>query len=454
MEQSRSFSWTRWCLLLAGPMLGGAAVHAGVPMPWDSLKAAAAPRVVSESFAASHGSPRRLSLATSGWEDGLQVSADGLDLYALYVPADFLSWSLFIASNPTLGICELLGTDRFRRADAPTFGSDQVTNPVGCSGMLNVDILHAHRRSLADPFTQWNLSGYSRPFLAEGGPFPLAAAEGSDSLSHVLFTGDGDIWWVRKTVRELDGIEQAERLPAPINPVSKEFVADNPVLVRLGGDSLLLVYEKYTDGEQRAFMIARSPDDGKSWSAPQAMKSVTTDLGRIEHPMPVRDADGNWWLWFSLDFDLVRAKAAAGGQWDSWSKPEVVVSKGNTAGLGEPSLSRDGSLYFSVVLERSGGDSSDRFDIDPWVLPALSSTGQVPSVRTPEAVLHLTAGWARVGNPEDGESLEVRRMDGRRVQASLCASGNSCGVPLPSGIGIVNHLAGTRLLGSEVFVRP
>ena len=421
---------------------------------WDSLKAAAAPRVVAPSFVATHGAPRRLPLATSGWEDGLQVSADGLDLYALYLPADFLSWSMFIGANPGIGICDLLGTTRFRRADAPTFGSDQTTNPFGCSSVINVDILRARRESPADSFANWTLTGFSRPLLAEGGPFTLPVDGKPDSLSHVLFTGDGDIWMVRGSTRNLDGIDRASRLPAPINPVAKEFVADNPALVRLGGDSLLLVYERYTDGNQRTFMLARSPDGGTIWSAPTPMTSITRSLGHIEHPMPVRDADGKWWLWFSLDFDIVRAKALVDGQWDSWSTPETVIAKGNTAGLGEPSLSQDGTLYFSVVLTNPGTDSTDRFDIDPWVLSLAQATGTTEGLSDRSTRLRLAGDRAIVDRPGEAQRIEARRMDGVLVGTVLCWSGRPCDLALPRGVGVVSRVEGLRLIERRVFARP
>lgn len=448
---SRISNLTRLAILLA---LASSTSLADSREEWDSIKAAAAPRVVSSSFFATHGSPRRLPLATSGWEDGLQVSPDGLDLYALYLPADFLSWSMFIGANPGMGICDLLGTTRFRRPDAPTFGSDQTTNPFGCSSILNVDILRAHRASRTDSFANWTLSGFSRPFLAEGGPFVLPVEGKSDSQSHVLFTGDGDIWMVRGSTRNLDGIDRASRLPSPINPVAKEFVADNPALVRLGGDSLLLVYERYTDGNQRTFMVARSPDGGSSWSAPTPMTSITRSLGHIEHPMPVRDSEGNWWLWFTVDYDIVRAKALVNGQWDSWSAPEKVIEKGNTAGLGEPSLSQDGNLYFSVVLTRSGTDSTDRFDIDPWVLPVAHSTRSTKKATDPGSMLRFVGGRVVLDRPGDAQLLETRRMDGVLVGTVGCRSDRPCDLALPRGVGVVSRLEGTRSAEHKVFARP
>ena len=448
---ARTSPFARLALLLAS---ASCRCFADSREEWDSLKAAAAPQVVSGSFLATHGAPRRLPLATSGWEDGLQISPDGLDLYALYLPADFLSWSMFIGANPESGICDLLGTTGFRRGDAPTFGSDQTTNPFGCSSILNVDILRAHRSSRTDSFANWTLTGFSRPLLAEGGPFTLPVDGKPDSLSHVLFTGDGDIWMVRGSTRNLDGIDRASRLPTPINPVAKEFVADNPVLVHLGEDSLLLVYERYTDGNQRTFMLARSPDGGASWSVPTPMTSITRSLGHIEHPMPVRDADGNWWLWFTVDYDIVRAKASVNGQWDSWSSPETVIEKGNTAGLGEPSLSEDGTLYFSVVLTRPGSDSTDRFDIDPWVLPVAQTTRSTRRASDRGSMLRFVGDRAFLDRPGDAEHLEARRMDGVLVGVSSCRSDRPCDLALPRGVGVVGRFDGSRPIERRVFARP
>ena len=94
---------------------------------WDSVRAEAEPKLTVE-FEAVYEQPERLALSDYGWEDGLQVSADGLHLYALYAPADLLSWFTYINAHPDLPICETLGNMEFMRSYANDYGMDMATN--------------------------------------------------------------------------------------------------------------------------------------------------------------------------------------------------------------------------------------------------------------------------------------------------------------------------------------
>ena len=103
---------------------------------------------------------------------------------------------------------------------------------------------------------------------------------------------------------------------------------------------------------------------------PQPLPDIDERDGTIAHPHFHRGADGVWYLYFSLACDIVRMRQLQLGDFTRWHTRELVVGKGNTACVGEPSLADDGELSFVVVAERRGGDDTiDRWDIDPWVLP-------------------------------------------------------------------------------------
>lgn len=335
---------------------------------WDAIKADAAP-VVAGAFADQYTSPQMVPLADYGWEDGLQVSYDGLHLYALYAPADLLSWVGYFAANPGLPICSTLGTGAFLRDYAGDYGMDMHTNYFGCDTFMNLDILYATRPSIDLPFTTWTLSGVARPGEIEGGPFPLFSSTDPMTVDHFLFTGPGSIWMINNTTANPSNIASAVRLPSPINPVSDEFTADNPMLTRLENSNLLLIYEKYTNPDHRDFMFTISDDEGASWTTPTVITTINNDAGHIEHPMLYFDG-ANYWFYYSQNFDIYRARQGAAGDWDSWTDHEAVILKGNTVGIGEPSITSTGDIYFVGVIQNPD-NPDDLMDADPWYVKNL-----------------------------------------------------------------------------------
>ena len=153
---------------------------------WDSIKENTAPVVASE-FEDILGIPYRLPLSSYGWEDGLQISTDGLNLYTLYAPADLLSWFTYIAANAALPICETLGSTQFIRPYAETYGMDMAFNYFGCDTIMNLDILYAHRDNISDEFENWILSDMARPGQIEGGPFPLQSVDNPDLVPFFIY---------------------------------------------------------------------------------------------------------------------------------------------------------------------------------------------------------------------------------------------------------------------------
>ncbi len=62
-----------------------------------------------------------------------------------------------------------------------------------------------------------------------------------------------------------------------------------------------------------------------------------------------------------------RLKQQIPGDWNSWGSRQLVVTAGNTAGVGEPTLTDNGDLSF-VVYDNSDGGNYDRYDADPWFM--------------------------------------------------------------------------------------
>ena len=342
---------------------------------WDSIKSSTMP-VVAPAFQSEYDAPYKQPLADYGWEDGLQISQSGLKLYALYSPMDFLSWVNFFVTHTTLPVCSLYANMSFVRQYAQTYGMDLVTNPFGCDSFVNIDILYAQRHAVTDSFTTWQLSGIARGGAIEGSPAPLASETDTDKVDLFFFTGNNDIWMIKNTTNNPTGITSATRLPAPINPNTNEFNADNPFAERINSDTIILIYEKYTNANTRTFMYVLSNDLGITWSAPQAITSITNSLGHIEHPCLYKDSTNQWWLYFSVNYsDIVRSQQTIAGNWDSWAAPQIIISKGNAISIGEPTVTKNGDISFSVAyINTIINDSTDVYDLDPWFLPHKTLT--------------------------------------------------------------------------------
>ncbi len=362
--------------------------HAQSPAAvWDSIKNSTAP-VIDPAFITVYDAAYRQPLADYGWEDGLHISPDGLNLYALYSPMDFLSWNLYFYTYPTSPLCNLFANMDFVRPYANNYGMDLSTNFFACDSFVNIDILYSHRNTLNDSFLTWQLSGIPRGGQWEAGPAPLYSETNPNVVDIFMFTGLGDIWMIRNTGLNPTGLPSAIRLPAPINPDSNEFIADNAFLEHISSDSIILIYEKYTDPEFRDFMFCISTDTGLTWSTPQVITTITNSLGHIEHPCLHKDTTNQWWLYFSIDYNvIVRSQQTLSGNWDSWATPQTIFSKGNALSIGEPTVTRNGDISFSLAYQNTViGDTSDVYDLDPWILPAKTTT----SIREEPDGLHVS----------------------------------------------------------------
>lgn len=380
-------------------MVSGTLSAQTVAQRWDSLKATQQP-VLQPPFSNTYSAPQQQPLHSYGWEDGIHLSRSGDMLYALYSPADLLSWIGFMnatAGNPNYTLCDVFGTGAYYRSYAPLYGMDITTNGFGCDTFINIDLVYSRIDASTGLFNNWQLSGIRTPAAIEGSPMPVFNATNPALIDIFLFTRNSDIWMIRNSADTLSGFANAVRLPVPVNPVTNEFQADNPHLERLNGDTLLLVYERYTDPAFRDFYFTLSYDDGVNWTMPQLVTTIPSSAGHIEHPhLWQQPNNGPWTFWYSLDYDIWRAVQTTPGNWNSWGNHAMVVSKGNTASIGEPVLDAAGNLSFAVGHTFFQlGDSTDVVDVDPWVARIIpNNIGE-----TPQPVLHVSPNPANTAAP-------------------------------------------------------
>lgn len=327
---------------------------------WNSIKEEAQPAIaLTSEFDSVYCQP----LAVMGWEDGLHISPDGLHLYCTYVPIDFLSFAIN-GSLPNDFSDYLRG--------APDFGMDLT---AGASEWLQADILYASRNSIDEPFTTWTLSNMARAFYTEGAPSPLFKSTTEVELMAFTSidnpTNNQDIWVISNTTANPSGIGSA--LPAPVNTLAQE---DNPNIYRIDADSLVLFYdsEELSGEGSHDIWYTTSGDNGAIWATPSNLSSINT-ASKEHQPFLHKDlSTGKTYLYYSAyhsdnKLAIFRAEQNLTTTWNSWHSPELVISAGNTAGIGEPTLTAEGDLSFVVIYEDPIASSIyDHYDADPWYL--------------------------------------------------------------------------------------
>lgn len=315
-----------------------------------------------------------LDISTAGWEDGLYVSRDGLHLYATYIPADFLSFVLAEAAPQDLPLY----------ARGPEYTMDFLTNPTGEDYLwYQSDILYSSRTSVDQAFSPWSVSNLQRSVYSEGA-FNAVFSD-SNAIEMAIFTSNEEYTSLNNFKIIRNSSANPEGIGEFITPtdtlgtdsINTLYTEDNPHLEHLDGDQWLLFF----DSEDRPggkgghdIWYSISNDNGISWSTPLNANSLNTS-GKEHQPHLFRE-ENQWYLYFSSPgpdgkLGIYRALQNISGDWDSWGTPEAVILAGNTAGIGEPSLTSQGDLYFTVILENPAGSATDRYDADPWMAESL-----------------------------------------------------------------------------------
>ncbi|MBL7921998.1 MAG: T9SS type A sorting domain-containing protein [Bacteroidia bacterium] len=319
---------------------------------------------------AEFGTPMIQPLSVNGWEDGIFISRDGLNLYSIYIPADALSWT----SNGAP--CVFTPYQK-----GPTYGMDLATSPTtACPMWLHGDILISSRASTAVPFPAWTLSNLSGPIFSEGAP--QLSMLNSTVSDLVVYTSNQqppyntDIYLIKNST--INPSATGTILAAPVTQTTTE---DNPHLERLSANQLVLFF----DSPDRVggvggldLWYALSNDNGVTWNAPQQVSTLNT-IQNEHQPHLYKDNNNQWWMYYTTPdasgkYAIYRAQQTTVNNWDSWGPKQLVLGPGNSAGIGEPTLTQNGDLSFVVVYEDANGTPTDKFDADPWFLPHATIT--------------------------------------------------------------------------------
>lgn len=105
------------------------------------------------------------------------------------------------------------------------------------------------------------------------------------------------------------------------------------------------------------------------------------------------EASGKWYLYYSAyhtdnKLAIFRAEQDLITSWNSWKTPELVISAGTTAGIGEPTLTSAGDLSFVVVyVDPINNSIYDHFDADPWFLTKKNTVTAISDMKEKECTV-------------------------------------------------------------------
>lgn len=337
--------------------------------PWTTIKENTTVSIILED---EWSAARRLNISNSGWEDGLYISRNGLHLYATYIPADFLSFVLAGGTPEELP----------QYARGPEFDMDFTANPTGLEYLwYQSDIIYSSRSSENEDFSPWTTSGLKRSMYSEGAFNAVFTPSGTIDMliftSNEEYTAQNNFKILRDTDPNPTGtgsfITATDTNTEGTSSINTNFIEDNPHLEHLGGDEWVLFF----DSEDRPgglgghdIWYAFSHDNGTTWTTPQNLSSINSP-GK-EHQPHLYKEGSDWYLYFSKPapdgkLGIYRSIMETPDDWDSWGAAEAVILAGNSAGIGEPSLTQSGDLYFTVIVENPDGNTTDRYDADPWM---------------------------------------------------------------------------------------
>ncbi len=364
------------------------------PTLWDNIKSNASPTLL---LSTEFNTPTRLvNVSTMAWEDGIYVSDDGLSLFAFYAPVSLFKFQQYVNSYPYVApnVCApitnyirgsiLSGSDF--ELQLPYDLPDSICNHG--NGIVHSEIAYASRSSVNDNFSSWSRHAVSTDFVYDGG---FSSTDNGDDTYNLVYSqstssNQNDIYWVQNASSLNPGSAIPVALPSAINTNMQE---DNPHLERISATELILLFDNHyeTGGSGDTHIsYSISTDNGVNWSIPiiiatGTINDYTEDLSGHLY----KDGANNWWLYLTSNRDgkveIWRVQHATNNliaDFDNWnsSSMEKVIATGSVTGnigtiggLGEPSLTSDGDLYFVVVYCKNPSDQTefDGCDIDPWV---------------------------------------------------------------------------------------
>ena len=370
----------KFLLIIFISFLVGMNINAQSPN-WSLIKNATVPVV---SIPSEFSTPYKQPLSGGGWEDGIFISRNGLNLYCIYVPVDLFSWTFFGPADPT---------DFSSYSRGPTFGMDLITNPVGATEWLQGDILYAHRNSITDSFNVWQLSNLATSVFSEGAP--QINNNNSSIVDLFVYTSNNTAGYSTDIVllknSALNPLVQGTFLPSPVNTVNKE---DNPHIERLDSVNLVLFFDSDDipgGSGQLDIWYTTSADNGLTWTTPSQVSTLNTANGE-QQPHLYKDNNSDWYIYYTGSNigtgkpEIYRAKQGTIGTWNNWINKESVIGAGNSFGVGEPTLTQNGDISFVVVYaDTVNGTATDKYDADPWFLPKIGSPSSI-NVASPNTI--------------------------------------------------------------------
>ena len=330
---------------------------------WQAIKANATFIVPDTSY----GTPYIQPLNVGGWEDGLYISRDGLELYAYYIPVDVFSLGAAWEKDP---IC----FDYRPYYRPPMLGVDMVSNPWGCENFFQGDIIIATRDNINSPFGEWQPSNLQRSISHEGAPCGVLKDESTYDV--FVFTQNRD------DIKDMEIMFMRE---VPRNPSSETAVSivsttgeeGNPHIERLDDNTLLLFFDR-----DRHIYYSLSYNNGSTWQEPVLITHVLNDQAPYDVQPHLWNDGTDWWVYFCADNEqgkrcIYKSKQQIANDWDSWSEKQLVIEPGEITGgygiilgVGEPTLTQRGDISFVVIYgDPNSEDKTDVWDCDPWFLP-------------------------------------------------------------------------------------
>lgn len=379
---------------------------ASVAQDWATIKAESLPIIA---IADEYEEPYQQPLSSMGWEDGVHISPDGSSLYCTYVPIDLLSFVLNgdLPNNFSASYLR----------DAPTYGMDLTSNPIGSDEWLHSDILYARKNQETGTFDNWVLSDMARDFYSEGAPNPLFSEDNS-SVEFMLFTSNEnetnntDIRVIAGTSANPSGVGAS--LSTTINT---DYNEDNPELKRIDENTLVLFFDSDNlpcglgDND---IWYSVSQDNGETWSTPANVSSVNSSEKEHQPFLYQEQSSGDWYLYYAAyhsdgKLAIFRRSQLTIGDWDSWDSAELVIGAGTSAGVGEPTLTTDGSISFVVIYEDPEANSSyNHYDADAWfVEKKASETVTEVAEKESQITLYPNPAKDRLTIQSDQEILQV-----------------------------------------------
>jgi len=363
---------------------------AATTQSWVTAKAASTPiNQLPSEFSTAYPQP----LTNLGWEDGIYITRDGLNLYSTYIPADSLSY-FFATITPGSNI----SPPNFYEFERGNLIGQDFSVPPFAAGLtkswLHADIAISQRASTADAFTNWSLTGLKIQYSNRGAAVGILDTENPGLFDYFAYTDD------TVTTTNPHGYAQIKIIRnSPLNPTTLGaglpenvstiggvmYIQDNPHIERINpsnSNSLILMYDSTNQPGgsakgDRDIWYTTSSDGGTTWANPALASTVDTP---VDETQPHLYFDGKtWWLYFSSPNPadgkpaIYRASQEESGNWNAWGPRQLVVSAGTSGGVGEPTLTSQGDLSFAVISYNPKGTAKDSYDADPWFLPHRTS---------------------------------------------------------------------------------